>query len=202
MKKVSVSLQRLVFVLVFAISFWISISFATGEEKMSSSVEGFNVECSADNDGNITYTKVGGKAGVGISEEEAKANLSPIQIGKDPSGKSLLFFEQKKPYRGVRRIYLDAFSGLRLHPAMDSIFAIGDLETKTTTGDKASLEKVANFLSDKYDLVRLHAAEAVGRIGDKNSLQKIKAALSAEKNKEIKLALEKAIKQIENRKTR
>lgn len=57
------------------------------------------------------YSDITGMAGVGATGEEAKANLSPIQMGKDSSGRSIIYIEQKRPFRGLKVFYLKIKSG-------------------------------------------------------------------------------------------
>lgn len=57
------------------------------------------------------YSNITGMAGVGATEDEAKANLSPIQMRKDLSGRNIIYIEQKRPFRGLKVFYFKIKSG-------------------------------------------------------------------------------------------
>jgi hypothetical protein len=59
----------------------------------------------------VVISDVVGKAGVGATAEEAKEKLTPLKTKKDKSGTTQVYFEQEKPFRGVRVFHLELQSG-------------------------------------------------------------------------------------------
>jgi len=175
----------------------VSSSTTCAEDELFFRVEGFGVEFSADKEGNIIYTSVKGMAGIGSTEEEAKANLSPIEIGKDPSGRSILYFHQKTPYKGLRTFYLDATSGLRFDAVMEPLFELSEVESQLISGKKAAVIKLNRFLTHKSALVRQAAVETIARVGERHALKQLKAALAEEKNSQLKQLMQETVRKLE-----
>jgi hypothetical protein len=55
----------------------------------------------------IVISDVVGKAGVGATKEEAKANLTDVRTRKSSLGKTLVYIDQKRPFKDVKVLYLD-----------------------------------------------------------------------------------------------
>jgi HEAT repeat protein len=58
------------------------------------------------------------------------------------------------------------------------------------------LPELRRALSDPDPGVRLQAAQALGQMGDREAIEKLKEALQKETHKEVKEALEKALEQL------
>ena len=59
----------------------------------------------------VVISGVVGKAGVGTSPDEAKANMTGVKTKQDASGKLRVYFEQEKAVKGVKVFSLDLERG-------------------------------------------------------------------------------------------
>jgi hypothetical protein len=53
----------------------------------------------------LVVSDVVGMAGIGNDREAARANLSTLKTKKDRNGAGIVYFDQTKPFRGVKRFY-------------------------------------------------------------------------------------------------
>jgi hypothetical protein len=130
---------------------------------------GFNVKVAILEQGTpFLLSDVRGMVGVGHTEEEAQANLSTVKIGKDPAGRDILYVDQKRPVRGLTRLYLDVINGIPVaHSAMPSLFEIKELENRLAAGDRSVLPNLRSFLKNELPLVRQAATSALAKAGPK-----------------------------------
>jgi len=133
------------------------------------SARDFNVTVSVGKPGTRFLSDVRGMLGVGYTEEEAKANLSTVKIGKDPAGRDILYVDQKRPVRGLTRLYFDVDDdGIpEAHSAMPSLFRIKELENRLAVGDRSVLPDLNSFLKNESPLVRQAATTVLAKAGHK-----------------------------------
>lgn len=72
----------------------------------------------------VVIDEVVGKAGLCENADEARTNLARVQIKKDRNGAGIVYFDQTKPFRGVKRFYIRrSMQGYELDPV--SLEALG-----------------------------------------------------------------------------
>jgi hypothetical protein len=139
--------------------------YASAQGQIILKTKDFGAGLSFDKEGKLTYESVKGMAGVGTTEQEALANLTPVRLGTDPEGKPVIYIEQKNAVRGLTVFYLDATSGVNLDKAMWALFEVKALETQFLAGDNKAEAKLRGYLTHESALVRQAAGKALKKRG-------------------------------------
>lgn len=115
----------------------------------------------AEERGSLYFRKPEGRVGLGQSDEEAEANMAPLQVGQLPEGNDILFVELRQPFYGLTTIYLN--SRYRLHRATWELLEVNALEDKLVKGDESSVKGLLKYLHRDSILARRASAKALAK---------------------------------------